>query len=95
MSDYYGEATLEDWLVEEVFGMEHKPLPHSVVELFEPWRKDIERNIEMWMDSDDGYGNRLSWRGWGRGFEAVGGKDYDTFLENIKKAEWLIKTFKG
>lgn len=70
MSDYYGDATLEDWLQEEVFESP-VPVPPEAVALFERYRTDVERNIEAWQESDDGYGNNLSWRGWGRGFDPV------------------------
>lgn len=75
MSDYYGSATLEDWLAEEVFEM--PSVPANVVALFEQWREDIEYNIQSWMDSDDGEG-RSSWRAWGRGFTPVeNDKEFD------------------
>lgn len=69
MSDYYGTSTLEDWLAEEVFS--HAIMPPEVVVLFEKWRDAVERDIENWMGSDDGEGNNVSWRGWGRGFNAI------------------------
>ena len=71
MSDYYGNATLEDWLAEEVFYVYASEIPVSVVDIFESYRNPVESNIEGWMDSDDGYGNSLSWRAWGRGFDAI------------------------
>lgn len=89
MSDYYGDATLEDWLAEEVFSVSY-PLPESVVSLFEQWRTDVERNIESWMDSDDGFGNRLSWRGWGRGFEAINERTHFEFEKAIKAGQVLL-----
>lgn len=73
MSDYYGDATLESWLGHEVFFMEN--VPHSAVMKFEQWRHDVENNIEQWMQTDDGEGNNLSWRGWGRGFSAIADED--------------------
>jgi len=78
MSDYYGAATLEDWLKEEVFAVQC-PIPAEVVSHFEEWREGVERNIEAWMDSDDGDGNNLSWRGWGRGFNAISDEDTARF----------------
>lgn len=84
MSDYYGAATLEDWLKEEVFA-QNAPVPAEVVAHFEEWREDIERNIEAWMNSDDGDGNNLSWRGWGRGFNAISDEDTVRFEELVAK----------
>jgi len=78
MSDYYGAATLEDWLKEEVFAVQC-PIPADVVARFEEWREGVERNIESWMESDDGDGNNLSWRGWGRGFNAISDEDTARF----------------
>lgn len=78
MSDYYGSATLEDWLAEEVFGIES--VPREVVVHFEKWRKGVEANIESWMESDDGDGNRLSWRGWGRGYAGIPDEDAAEFV---------------
>lgn len=63
MSDYYGAATLESWLENE---LNLRALP-EIVDILEPWREEIEGSIERWMDSDTGEG-RFSWRGWGRGF---------------------------
>lgn len=84
MSDYYGAATLEDWLGEEVFFM--KVVPHFIVTRFEKYREGVERDIEAWMESDDGQGNPLSWRGWGRGFNSI--EDSDEYLsELIEKAK--------
>lgn len=74
MSDYYGAATLEDWLKEEVFA-QNVPVPAEVVAHFEEWREGVERDIEAWMNSNDRFGNNLSWRGWGRGFNAISDED--------------------
>lgn len=82
MSDYYGSATLEDWLSEEVF--ECKKVPLNVVERFEKWRESVEQNIEAWMETDDGDGNNLSWRGWGRGFNGVPEEDDAEFGAAIR-----------
>lgn len=87
MSDYYGNATLEDWLHEEVFG---DRVPPDVVALFEKWRADVERNIEAWMESDDGYGNHLSWRGWGYGFEAIPDEDAAEFDSAVERGRSII-----
>jgi hypothetical protein len=84
MSDYYGAATLEDWLKEEVFA-QNIPVPAEVVAHFEEWREDVERNIEAWMNSDDGDGNNLSWRGWGRGFNAISDEDTARFDALVAK----------
>ena len=73
MSDYYGNPILESWLEEEVFH-HNKELPKKVVDRFEKWREEIERSIEAWMDTDDGEGS-VSWRGWGRGFNAIPDED--------------------
>lgn len=86
MSDYYGDASLEDWLSEEVFA--ERVVPPAVISLFEQWREPIEANIENWLDSDDGYGNHLSWRGWGRGFTPV--QDDIAFDAAIAKAEKIM-----
>ena len=69
MSDYYGQPALESWLGEEVFFM--KVVPYFAVMQFEKYREGVERDIEAWLESDDGEGNSLSWRGWGRGFNTV------------------------
>ena len=88
MSDYFGSATLEDWLAEEVF---YTPqLPATVVALFEQWREGIELDIENWMDSDDGEGCR-SWRGWGRGFNSIPDKDENKFEEAILEGNNILK----
>lgn len=76
MSDYYGNADLQDWLYEEVFDnvpnlKKSEDVPVEVVRMFEFWRESVERNIESWFDSDDGDGP-ASWRDWGRGFYALG-----------------------
>lgn len=84
MSDYYGDATLEDWLSEEVFRMEY--LPEFIIQRFECIRQPVEQSIEQWMETDDGYGNRLSWRGWGRGFDRIT-LDDDTFNDLINNAK--------
>jgi len=87
MSNYYGGATLEDWLAEEVFVVDK--VPKDVVMLFEKWREGIEADIESWMNSDDGYGNELSWRGWGRGFNSIPDED-DCELGNAIKRGIVI-----
>lgn len=84
MSDYYGAATLEDWLGEEIFFM--KVVPHFIVTRFEKYREAVERDIEAWMMSDDGEGNPLSWRGWGRGFNSIDDSD-EVLSELIEKAK--------
>lgn len=84
MSDYYGAATLEDWLGEEVFHL--RVVPHFIVMRFEAFRDVVERDIENWMASDDGDGNSLSWRGWGRGFANIPMSD-EEFDALIKKAQ--------
>lgn len=89
MSDYYGDATLEDWLQEEVFRAT-EPLPSSVVSLFEGWREAVETNIRAWMDSDDGDGNHLSRRGWGRGFYAVADSDESKFDDAVRQGRLMI-----
>lgn len=73
MSDYYGDATLEDWLAKEVFKVE--TVPPEVVSVFESNRKEVETDIERWMDSDDGNGNPLSWHAWGRGRSNIPDED--------------------
>jgi len=80
MSDYYGDATLEDWLKEELFYLSSDAtIPSHIVARFEKWREGIERSIEAWMESDDGDGNPLSWRSWGRGFYGIPAEDADEF----------------
>lgn len=88
MSDYYGAPTLEDWLAEEVFAIEKAP--PEIVALFEKWREGIEGDIESWMNSDDGDGNNLSWRGWGRGFSSIPDDDETEFDYLIEKAFKVI-----
>lgn len=46
-------------------------------------------NINAWMDSDDGYGNNYSWRGWGRGFYAIPEEDEKEFEEKITRANLM------
>lgn len=89
MSDYYGNDTLEDWLKEEVFGVS-EPVPKEIVELFEEWREGVENNISAWMGSDDGYGNALSWRGWGRGFQGIPDEDDESFDEALEKGKAFL-----
>ena len=79
MSDYYGDATIDDWTYEEIFNFR---LTEAELKLFDPWKESIEGDIESWMCSDDGYGNEVSWRSWGRGFETIPDKD-DEYLEFI------------
>lgn len=83
MSDYYGAATLEDWLAEEVFSQ--RQLPKEVVAVFEPYRNAVEKKIEEWLDSDDGYGNPLSWRGWGRGFDVFSDEEFERLYACAEK----------
>lgn len=85
MSDYYGRALLEDWLMEEVFSVVH--LPYEVITIFEPYREQVEADIERWMESDDGYGNPQSWRGWGRGFASIPDDDnnFERLVEQGKR----------
>jgi hypothetical protein len=92
MSDYFGGPTLEDWLAEEVFAVSE--VPPAVTSLFERWRTAIEGQIDSWLDSDDGYGNRLSWRGWGRGYYGIPEDDVFVFNENVKQARLILKQFK-
>jgi hypothetical protein len=87
MSDYYGDADLKDWLEEEVFG--HMVTPEQVA-LFEKWRDAVERNIESWMGSDDGDGNRRGWRQWGMGFYAIPDADQAEFDEACRKAREMM-----
>lgn len=89
MSDYEGSPTLESWLSEEIFYV--KTVPHSVVVRFEKWREGVEQDISNWMDSDDGYGNNLSWRGWGRGFNGVPEEDDEEFGAAIRFGKNEIK----
>lgn len=78
MSDFYGAPTLEGWLAEEVLQYNGK-IPQHIVEKFEKWRQGIEANIHLWLDTDDGDGNQLSWRGWGRGFYGIPDEDEHEF----------------
>lgn len=88
MSDYYGKATLEDWLAEEVFNLPNgTTVPKEVVSKFEKWRSSIEADIESWMESDDGEGNNLSWRGWGRGFSSIPDEDDDDFDRIVEESK--------
>ena len=86
MSDYYGDATLEDWLAEEVFSCER--VPEAVVALFERWREPVESSISSWQESDDGEGNRMSWRGWGRGFAGI--EDTEAFEVAVVESRALL-----
>lgn len=85
MSDYYGNATLEDWLAEEVFHIDS--VPAEIVARFEPWHSAIEHDIQSWMDSDDGDGPR-SWRGWGRGFSGI--ENFDAFEALVEQCRVLL-----
>lgn len=82
MSDYYGDATLEDWLAEEVFSVPHGDVPAEVVALFERWRDAVRYQIESWWDTDEGEG-RYSWRAWGRGFNAIRDSEQQAFDEAV------------
>lgn len=89
MSDYYGRATLESWLENEVYGV---PVPPIVVALFEKWREPVESSIESWEESDDGDGNSLSWRGWGRGYGSIDEAEMDLVEAAISAGKELIAT---
>lgn len=89
MSDYFGKSTLEDWLAEEVFEIAH--VNSRVVRLFEFWRDQIEDNITEWMESDDGHGNNLSWRDWGRGFNAIPQNEMEFFDACIKFGSTVLQ----
>ena len=93
MSDYFGSATLEDWLAEEVFHVDCGSIPSTVITLFEEWRESIEHNIENWMDSDGGDGHPVSWRNWGRGFNvfALDDESYSKFEAAVEKGKKLLK----
>lgn len=77
MSYFEDFNTLEKWLAREVFRV--KEVPPEIVKHFEEWREAIEQDILRWMRSDDGDGNPLSWRGWGRGFASIPDKDDERF----------------
>lgn len=91
MSDYYGDSTLEDWLAREVFYVEE--VHPEIVKRFEEWREGIENDIERWMGSDDGDGNPLSWRGWGRGFSSISDEDMLRFESLVDQS--LLQLAKG
>ena len=95
MSDYFGTARLEDWLYEEVFNRvddlkSPNDLPKEVVTMFEKWRSGVETSIEQWMMSDDGDGNPLSWRDWGRGFDGIPEEDTDLFESMVNLGEQYL-----
>lgn len=97
MSEYYGTATLEDWLYEEVFNRiptitKPEELPVEVIAFFEKWREGVENNIERWMCSDDGDGNNLSWREWGRGFAGIPDED-DSVFEELTRIATIVMVF--
>lgn len=81
MSDYYGAATLEDWLGQEIFFM--KNVPYFAVAKFEKYREGIERDIEVWMQN----GDAPSWRDWGRGFNSIVDNDdvFNALVETAKE----------
>ncbi|RKZ87365.1 MAG: hypothetical protein DRQ39_04310 [Gammaproteobacteria bacterium] len=89
MSDYYGIDTLESWLENELFTTSN--IPAEVVKLFERWRDPIESSVGSWMDSDDGDGNHLSWRGWGRGYAQIPDEDSKALDEAIRIGTSIIK----
>ena len=90
MSHYYGSALLEDWLAEEVFCIEK--VPPEVTTLFEKWRESVEADIRSWERSDDGDGNELSWRGWGRGFYAIPDDEDEEFEQAIAKGREILES---
>jgi hypothetical protein len=92
MSDFYGAPKLKDWLAEEVFDVDTNALTAEVIALFEEWREAIEANIQSWMESDDGDGNRLSWRSWGRGFYAIADADQERFEALVQQGKTLLMT---
>lgn len=91
MSDYGGNSTLEDWLAREVFFVEE--VHPEIVKRFEEWREGIENDIERWMESDDGNGNPLSWRGWGRGFSSISDEDMLRFESLVEQS--VLQLVKG
>ncbi len=93
MSDYYGTATLGNWLCEEVFKADE--LPKEAIDLFEKWREAVESNIEDWMETDDGDGNNLSWRGWGRGFNAIPDEDEGEFDLAIEEGRAIKASYQS
>lgn len=103
MSDYEGGPHLEDWLAEEVFNTDY--IPPEYVSRFEWLREKVEQNIQAWLETDDGYGNRLSWRGWGCGFNALSTEDTMRFevlarhaqmeLDMGKRMGWFNKDLEG
>lgn len=91
MSDYFGDANLEDWLYEEVFDKittlgSADDLPEEIVAMFEKWRRGVEASILGWMESVDEAGNPTSWRGWDRGFEGIPDDDEALFDKLVKLA---------
>jgi hypothetical protein len=88
MSDYFGTETLESWLENEVF--HNAVIPPEVVSKFEKWRTNIESSISAWLESDDGNGNNLSWRAWGRGYANIPDEDEDELLAVIKHCNAVI-----
>jgi hypothetical protein len=67
MSDYSGDATLEDWLSKEVF---NSPVPKEVVDKFKGYRTGIENDVGAWISqSYDEW--HIGWRSWGRGYNTV------------------------
>ena len=87
MSDYYGAATLEDWLAEEVFHV--TSVPAKIISLFARWRKLIEADIQQWMDTDEGDGCS-SWCAWGRGFNAVPNRTSLEFALAVEQGKALL-----
>ena len=66
MSDYSGDATLEDWLSEEVF---NSPVPKEVVDKFEVYRVRVEDDVQAWIDQSTTH--RQGWNLWGRGYDTL------------------------
>jgi len=83
MSDYYGSATLEDWLGEELFGV--ACVPCCVVDLFEEWREQIENSIESWQLSG------IGWRSWGRAFPTLDTEETARWFTAEEKSKELLK----
>ncbi len=91
MGDYYGNATMGDWLKFEVL-YSLDDLPDNIVEMFEEWSDAIVHNIDNWLSSDDGYGRSVSWQAWGRGYSAIPESDNERFKGIVEKAREVLRS---
>lgn len=91
---YYGNATLESWLKEEVFPSFYN-VPPAVVAKFEKYREVVENDIKEWKEAKDERGVPISWRRWGCGFRNIPTDDAEFNELVIASIELLTKPQHG